>query len=327
MVKKKRIIIFLMLIASLSSAFAADRVKKWQKEWPRTDFRKTSIDFKEISEGGPQKDGIPSINRPKFKPVWEVGNLGRKEPVISLNIKGDMRAYPLRIMMYHEIVNDVVGGIPVAITYCPLCNAALVFERVIDGRPLSFGTTGKLRNSDLVMYDRQSESWWQQFTGEAIVGRFTGRMLKAVPSRIESFSLFKERYPRGQVLIPTVKSRRYGKNPYVKYDTKKWPFLYDGDYDGDIPPMARLVAVGVEAWPLSLIRKKKIIRHNGLLITWQAGQNSALDRRKIKQGRDIGNVTVTREGVDVVYHIPFAFAFKAFHPAGFIYSDQDDSGK
>ncbi len=319
-----QVIIFIVIFSIGSAeALAANRTPRgWKYEWPNTDFKKTNIVYKEILEGGPSKDGIPSIDRPVFKAVWEIKELGKMEPVISLNIKGDVRAYPIRILMYHEIVNDTVGGVPVTITFCPLCNAALVFERTLDGRVLDFGTTGKLRRSDMVMYDRQSESWWQQFTGEGIVGKYTGRMLNTIPSRIESFTLFKERHPRGRVLVPNGNSMgRYGKNPYVKYDSKRWPFLFKGKYKGPIPPLARVVAVGDDAWPLSLIQKKTTIEHNGLQLSWQAGQNSALDTRKIKSGKDIGNVVVTRNGEDVVYHIPFAFAFMAFKPEGTIYTD------
>lgn len=317
------LIVIMMFSIGGAAAYAANKIpRNWKYEWPKTDFSNTTINFADIMEGGPPKDGIPSIDNPKFKAVWEIKGMGKKEPVISLNIKGDIRAYPVRILMFHEIVNDTVGGVPVTITYCPLCNAALVFERTLDGRVLDFGTTGKLRMSDMVMYDRQSESWWQQFTGEAIVGKYTGKMLKTIPSRIESFTLFKERHPRGRVLVPNDDSmRRYGKNPYVKYDSERWPFLFKGDYKGPIRPLARVVAVGSDAWSLSLIKKKKIIEYNGLRITWQSGQNSALDKRYIKKGKDIGNVVVTRDGEDVVYHIPFAFAFMAFNPEGTIYTE------
>ncbi len=320
--KKLATYLSIFLLSNIAVHAANDVPRNWKYEWAKTDFRKTSIDFSDILEGGPPKDGIPSIDNPAFKAVWEIKDMGKKEPVISLNIKGDVRAYPVRILMFHEIVNDTVGGVPVTITYCPLCNAALVFERTLDGRVLDFGTTGKLRMSDMVMYDRQSESWWQQFTGEGIVGNYTGKMLKAIPSRIESFTLFKNRHPRGRVLVPNNDSmRRYGKNPYVKYDSERWPFLFKGDYKGPIRPLARVVAVGTDAWPLSLIKKKKTIEHNGLQLSWQSGQNSALDTRYIKRGKDIGNVIVTRGDEDVVYHIPFAFAFKAFNPKGTIYTE------
>ena len=180
----------------------------WRLEWPRTDFSKHSVPFAGIKSGGPPKDGIPAIDAPRFerladgKATGSSAALGDTEPVIALSIGDDARAYPLRVLIWHEIANDAVGGTPVVVTYCPLCNAALVFERVVDGRVLDFGTTGKLRNSDLVMYDRQTESWWQQFTGEAIVGAMTGRHLRLIPSRLESFDRFRQRFPQGKVLIP-----------------------------------------------------------------------------------------------------------------------------
>jgi hypothetical protein len=152
---------------------------RWRAEWPQTDFSRHSVPFEEIISGGPPKDGIPSIESPSFVTAAEA-DLPGEEPVIGLVLDGDARAYPLRILMWHEIVNDEVGGVPVAVTYCPLCNTGIVFDRRIEGRVLEFGTTGKLRKSDLVMYDRQTESWWQQFLGEAIVGELTGTWLEMI---------------------------------------------------------------------------------------------------------------------------------------------------
>jgi Protein of unknown function (DUF3179) len=161
--------------AAILAAFAAVQPAgadpaRWRAEWAKTDFSRSSVDFASILSGGPPKDGIPSIDNPKFEKLaggkasgWSA-DIGDTEAVISLALDGDARAYPLRVLMWHEIVNDTVGGKPVAVTYCPLCNAALVFERTLDGQVLDFGTTGKLRNSDLVMYDRQTENWWQQFS-------------------------------------------------------------------------------------------------------------------------------------------------------------------
>ena len=145
----------------------AQSVMRWSWEWPKTDFKKTAVDFKEIISGGPPKDGIPSIDNPRFMPASKVNSqdLAPTEPVIGLTINGKSRAYPLRILTWHEIVNDELAGTPVTVTYCPLCNSTIVFDRRIDGKVLDFGTTGKLRNSDMVMYDRQTESWWQQLYG------------------------------------------------------------------------------------------------------------------------------------------------------------------
>ncbi len=200
---------------------------RWAVEWPKTDFSRRSIDLADILSGGPPKDGIPSIDKPRTVPVAEAGDLAGTEPVIGLIINGKARAYPLRILTWHEIVNDELGGVPVTVTYCPLCNSAIAFDRRLDGRILDFGTTGKLRHSDMVMYDRQTESWWQQFLGEGIVGAMTGKRLKIIPSRLESFANFKKRAPEGDVLVPTDPAMRtYGANPYAGYDTSPYPFLF-----------------------------------------------------------------------------------------------------
>ena len=296
----------------------------WQASWPKTDFSRTSVEFSEIFSGGPQKDGIPSIDNPRFVPVAEYSGAGSSEPLISFAHSGDARAYPLRILIWHEIVNDVVGGLPVSVTYCPLCNSAVVFDRRVGGRVLDFGTTGKLRNSDLVMYDRQTESWWQQFTGTAIVGELTGEELRFLPARVESLERFRARFPSGRVLVPGDPNKRpYGVNPYVGYDSLPVPFLYRGEMPAGIAPLAYVVKVGREAWPLKVLMDRGRIVRGDLVITWTAGQNSALDSREIAGGRDIGNVVVQRrtsDGLrDEVHDLTFAFVFHAFVKDGTIH--------
>ena len=296
----------------------------WESAWPKTDFSKKAVDLGEIRSGGPGKDGIPAIDKPRFVPTKDavaekryVGN----EPVIGLEINGDIRAYPLQLLIWHEIVNDMVGGVPVTVTYCPLCNSSIVFDRRVDGQVLDFGTTGNLRKSDMVMYDRQTESWWQQFLGEAIVGKMMGTRLKALPSRVESFARFAARAPGGKVLVPTGDvGRPYGTNPYDGYDSASRPFLYQGDLPKGIAPMAYVLAIGDEAWSLDLIRRERRIEKGDLIITWEAGQASALDASDIFAGRDIGNIVVQRKTaaglVDEVHDLTFAFVFHAFVKGG-----------
>ena len=291
----------------------------WRLEWPRTEFAKTSVDFEEILSGGPSKDGIPAIDDPVFKPIDEV-DLPDREPVIGLRIGDDIRAYPLRILMWHEIVNDVVDGVPVVVTFCPLCNAAMVFDRRVDGRVLDFGTTGKLRHSDLIMYDRETESWWQQFLGEAIVGELIGSKLTYLPSRLESYARFRARAPKGMVLVPNdPDARSYGENPYAGYDGLATPYLYSGAMPEGIAPLERVVSVGDEAWSLALVRERRTITAGDIVIRWEPGQASALDTEIIADGIEVGNVTVQRRNAsgeleDVPYGIDFAFAFYAFRP-------------
>ena len=293
----------------------------WVHEWPRTDFSKTVVDFENIISGGPPKDGIPAIDKPQFRPASEIKNLGYQEPVITVEHQGLAKAYPLRVLIWHEIANDTIGSLPITVTYCPLCNASTVFDRRLDGQVLDFGVSGKLRHSDMIMYDRQSESWWQQFTGTAIVGKMTGKSLTILPSRVEPLETFRDRHPDGPVLVPSNRfMRSYGTNPYAGYDTLKQPFLYKGNYGGPVPALAYVVTVGKDAWPLADVRRQGTIEDEGLRITWQGGMNSALDTSRIEQGRDIGFVHVTRDGKDIVHDVTFAFAFKAFHPKGIIHS-------
>lgn len=310
------------LLLSLQAWANPDR---WKSEWPDTDFSKHSVAFKEIFSGGPPKDGIPSIDAPTFVALKDVGtsaikDIGEKEPVIGLSINGEAKAYPLRILIWHEIANDTIGGVPVSVTYCPLCNAAIVFDRRVEGKVLDFGTTGKLRNSDLVMYDRQTESWWQQFMGEGIVGAMTGVRLKIIPARLESYAEFKARFPDGHILVPNNPGQRsYGYSPYAGYDSAHTPFMYPGPYPGNLRPLGRVVRIGDRAWALDLLQiKERIETDDGLVITWRSGQNSAMDAAEIKEGLDIGSVVVQKKTdsglVDVAYGIDYAFAFHAFFP-------------
>jgi hypothetical protein len=316
---------YLLSVAGTSLSASADPAQWRQEGWIRTDFGRSRIGWQEIVSGGPPKDGIPSIDKPFFKAAAGDKELTAADPVIGLAIEGDARAYPLRILIWHEIVNDTVGGVPVTVTYCPLCNSAVVFDRRMPPHILDFGTTGKLRNSDLVMYDRQTESWWQQFTGEAIVGALEGSQLTLVPARLESFAEFKARHPDGKLLVPNdPKKRDYGRNPYVDYDMAAAPFLYRGDYPKDIEPMARVVVVRpgpgtLKAVALQLLRQKGRIVLDEVELTWQAGQTSALEHWEVAKGRDVGTVIATIRTADgsrrdVPYDVTFAFVVHAFHP-------------
>ena len=279
--------------------------------WEKPDFCQHSVDYDDILSGGPPPDGIPPIDNPKFVDIADAdGWLEGVEPVISLSIGEDARAYPLQIMTWHEIVNDEVGGLPVAVTFCPLCNTALVFERFsFEGELLTFGTSGNLRNSDLVMYDRQTESWWQQFTGEGIVGYFTGAILTPVPAAIVSWDDFKTSFPAGQVLSrDTGFSRSYGQNPYVGYDNiNSFPFLFDGSLDDQLKPMERVVGIVLSddssvAYTLARLQEEQVINdtlgETALAVLWKSGTASALDTSRIADGNDIGATGVFEATVD-----------------------------
>jgi len=291
--------------------------------WEKTDFTRRSVPFDEFLSGGPSKDGIPPIDAPRFVPVAETTFLEPREPVIELAIRGETRAYPIQILIWHEIVNDELGGVPVAVTFCPLCNTAIAFDRRVDGRTLDFGTTGKLRHSDLVMYDRQTESWWQQFGGEALVGRYTGTRLERLPARIVAWADFARSYPGARVLTrETGFDRAYGANPYQGYDDIDSPPIFPVDEDDRLPPKERLVYVERDgesvAVPYSVLARKRVIRvalgASELVVRWRGGVASALDAGEIASGRDVGAADVTENGRRVAFSEPFWFALAAFDP-------------
>lgn len=291
----------------------------WSRDFPMTDFTRATVDFAEIMSGGPPRDGIPAITDPGFLPAAQERRLRDREPVLTYEHPGEIpRAYPVRYLMWHEIVNDMVAGQPIAVTYCPLCNSAMVFDARLDGGRLTFGVSGLLRHSDMIMYDRETESWWQQAVGEGVVGLHTGRSLTPLPAWMESWAEFRARNPGGLVMEQPDWRRAYGQNPYVGYDTTARPFLYRGeDPPHGIHPLARVVRVGDRAWTFERLRAEGEIREAGVVLSWTPGQASALDSRSIAEGRDVGTVRVRdAAGRDLAHDIPFAFAFHAFFPEG-----------
>ncbi len=290
----------LTALGILSCAAPRDQVAQTPGEW-RTDFSRHTVPLEEIVSGGPPKDGIPAIDRPRFERVREADRwLDDREPVIVVEHGGLARAYPYQILIWHEIVNDRIGDLPIAVTYCPLCNTALVFDRRHKGRVLDFGTTGRLRHSDLVMYDRETESWWQQATGEGIVGAFAGDSLRWIASQTVSWAEFRVAHPTGEVLSrQTGYDRRYGTNPYTGYDApggSPIAAFFRGSRDDRLRAMERVAAVrsGSEtvAYPFSRLREARVVndevggRH--IVVFWTSGTASALDHAELARGRDVG---------------------------------------
>ena len=264
------------------------------------------IDPADIRSGGPGPDGIPPIDDPKFVTVAVADEyLNDAEPVMVVEVAGDVRAYPIQILMWHEIVNDTVGGVPLAVTYCPLCNSAITFERRVRGVEVTFGTSGRLYFANLVMYDRATESLWNQLDGRAVVGVLTGETLTQIPSTMVSWGDFKSARSDAQVLDRdrTGADRRYGINPYTGLDDPDGqPFIFNGEIDVRARAMQRIVAIASDteavAWSLDGLVEGDAAVTTGefggspLTIFWTAGQASALDDIDIAAGRDVGTVGV-----------------------------------
>lgn len=289
------------------------------------------VPLSEIISGGPPPDGIPPIDDPKYVPIDEADAwLAGREPVIAVDINDEVRAFPLQIMTWHEIVNTELGGEPVTVTYCPLCNTALVFDREVRGTILDFGTSGRLYKSALVMYDRQTESWWSQVLGQAIVGELTGTQLDFLPATIVSWADFKATYPDGLVLSrETGYARPYGANPYARYDQAgQRPFLFRGEIDSRLDAMERVVGVEMNgeavAYPFGVLEEERVVadRVGGedVVVFYYPGTTSALDSNQIAESRDVGAAAVFRPMTEAGQELTFAL-----HDDGQIVDEQTGS--
>ncbi len=296
--------LFLVVLAGPVLAQRTPDLSGW-----KTNTDKRSIELDELMSGGPPKDGIPAIDAPRFVSVAAASAwLKPQEPVVAIVLGDAARAYPLQILTWHEIVNDELAGTPITVTFCPLCYAAIAFDRRLEGTTYSFGVSGMLRYSDMVMYDRQTETLWQQLSGEGIVGDLTGATLRQIPAQIVSFEQFRADYPAGDVLSrETGHARDYGRNPYAGYDNiNERPFLYRGPDDRRLKPMEKVVTVslgGVErAYPHGITRRVGAINDavggEEIVVFHGKGAVSALDDAKISASREIGTTGVFRRTVE-----------------------------
>ncbi|HEX6197271.1 MAG TPA: DUF3179 domain-containing (seleno)protein [Jiangellaceae bacterium] len=279
------------------------------------EFPEPLLDTADIMSGGPPPDGIPAIDEPKFEKVEDVNWLEDTEAVLAVEINGDARAYPFRVMMWHEIVNDTVGDVPIAATYCPLCNSGVAFDRRVGDRVLDFGTSGRLHASNLVMYDRQTESLWPQLTGEAAVGVMTGTQLDFIPISPVGWADFREAHPDGWVLSrDTGHSRDYGANPYAGLDTdpNRDPAFGSTEDDDRLPPMERVIGVHGQDESVTIVRSDlaeagvltETLDGEPLVAFHADGQASALEAGSVSGGSDIGTVAVfdpTVEGEELTF--------------------------
>ena len=274
----------------------------------RTDTSKHVVDLSEFVAIAPRKT-IPIIDYPGFLARdAALDHYFEHEPVIAVDIDGMARAYPLNILTMHELSNDTLAGVPILPTYCPLCNSSVVFDRrvTVNGntRVLEFEVSGMLRHSDMVMFDRQTESWWQQLTGEAEVGHYAGEMLDIIPSMILSVKDYFETYPDGLMLdyhTHTEAEQRYGSNPYFHYDsignTPYVKYMDAEDVDARLPAMERVLDVHSHKhdriYPLSEIAKTGVVNDSldgrNFVIFYHAETVSVLDDEDISKSKQVGS--------------------------------------
>ena len=220
------------------------------------------VPLEDILSGGPPRDGIPSIDSPKFVSAAEVDWLFSNSRVLGLEINGVVRAYPIAILNWHEIVNDTVGGVPLAITYCHLCGTGMAFRRDFKGTVTTLGVSGLLYNSDLLLYDRQSESLWSQVMGQAVSGPRKGEKLIPVPIEHTTWEDWKKQHPQTKVLSrETGYSRNYARSPYGDYDENGDIYFPLSFRSSQYQPKERVIGIEVngnfKAYPFAELSQVK----------------------------------------------------------------------
>lgn len=287
-------------------------------DW-KTDTSSRNVELSEIMMVLPKKS-FPIIDFPSFVGHDEgMAMFYEHEPVIAVEVNQRAKAYPLNMLTMHEMSNDTLGSIPILPTYCPLCNASVVFDRRFNHQGkdyiLEFEVSGMLRKSDMIMFDRQTETWWQQLMGFGIVGEFAGEYLDIIPSLVLSVEEFFTRYPDGQILSTatgTEAEGRYGNNPYVGYDSignNPYDRFFDaGDVDSRLPAMERVVDIRVgdkyKIYPWSKIAEKGVLHDNfmgtDVVFFHKGGMVSVMDAASIEKSRDIGSVSAFSPFIDEV---------------------------
>jgi hypothetical protein len=276
------------------------------------------VDPGKILSGGPPKDGIPSIDNPKFVPLSAADRwIEDNELVLAIIYKGVKRVYPLQILVWHEIVNDTIAGDPILITYCPLCGSGIAYRRSFDGEAVEFGTTGKLYNSNLVMYDRKTDTWWTQIDGKAIVGELTGQELTEISIDTVSWREWKKVHPDSEVLSQdTGFSRNYGRDPYGSYYEDSYLMFPIEHDDQRIHP--KTVIFGIEVKGVYKAYKEQDLIQKGTFEDRVAGVTVGISR----DAAGIVTFTDLDSGREIVKERDFWFAWYSFHPDTLLYELQ-----
>ena len=287
------------------------------------DGRKYLVNPDKIRRGigalGDIRDRIPPIDDPKFVSIEDADEwIEDNELVLALEYNDVKRVYPLQVLVWHEIVNDNVGGDPVLVTYCPLCGSGIAYNPAINGETFDFGTSGKLLDSNLVMYDRPTNTYWTQIDGLAIVGELTGTELEPISIDTVVWRDWKAAHPDSEVLSKdTGHNRRYGNDPYGSYYEDSNLFFPVENSDDRIH--AKDVVFGVKLGDQAVaFREKDLLSNDGELMIQVNGT-------KLKATRDdVGVVKVFNEDTsdEIVKERDFWFAWYAFHPNTVLWEEQ-----
>lgn len=275
----------------------------------QTDMDRRAMQLEEIVSVA-ERGEIMAIDTPLFAAPLDIPWLLPESPVIAIEIETKTRAYPLAILLYHQVVNDTFQKKPIAITYCPLCNSAIVYVRQVEETVLQFGVSGKVRHSGFIMWDTQTESWWQQFTGTAIMGAYTGTMLEILPAKVVSLQVLAENYADADVLVGDADQpwMQYGTlyEEFVGYDSRSEPFFYDSSPDTRLPAMERVLAAVINeqpiVYPFGVLAQQHVVNDTvkdmPVVAFWQPGATSVLDHYSLSYSRDVGMAVLFYREVD-----------------------------
>jgi len=274
------------------------------------DLTHSLIPSSEILQGGPPRDGIPSIERPKFVAGRAANFMRPADRVIGITVNGESRAYPINILNWHEVVNDQIRGVPVSVTYCPLCGTGLVYQSKVRGKTLKFGVSGLLYNSDVLLYDRQTETLWSQILSKAVNGPMKGQKLTMVPSSQTSWSSWLKKQPNTKVLsTDTGFSRDYRRSPYGDYDQNTSTYFPVSARSGAYHPKERVLGITIngkhKAYPFVELGK---LRTNSVKDNFQ-GQNLTINFDVANRDGQVLNAN----GTPLELVNGFWFAWYAFH--------------
>lgn len=267
-----------------------------------------------VISGGPPKDGIPSIDNPQFIPISEVDYIKDNELVLALEYKGEIKVYPFQILVFHEIVNDIVAGDPLAITYCPLCGTGIAYNREVGGEVLEFGVSGKLFNSNMLMYDRNTDSLWTQIDGLAVEGPLIGHELQAIGINTVLWSEWAHNHPEALVLSQdTGYDRQYGDDPYGDYYVTSDIWFPTENKDTSISP--KEVIYGIEIGD----RHKAYLEED--ILTQAPFEDEFAGVSLLVERSDSGEITMTNldANEEIIFERGFWFSWYAFHPETLVY--------
>ena len=288
----------------------------WQERWSKTRFDQRDVSLTDFIETGPIRNQPQTLQSPAFQSAQTTA-LDPSAPLISIYWQGEAKAYPLAYLIWHHLIEDQIGEIPILVSFCPLCQATRVYDRRTQTDILTFGTTGlQYQRSIGVIFDRQTESWWSQLDGRALVGELNNQQLTALPTHILPVHAFQKLFPDGQIMQQPNSPYPYGQTPYAGMSALKYP-PFGTDLDEEqwqLPSMAEVIVAKGYAWDLESVRQKEDFQDQGLRLQWFIGMPSLYDRRSLKLSKDQGFFQITEADQLVPSYITFAHIYQGLYP-------------